>query len=57
MRRAKARKLKTDDDEGGPEGEEGGPDEPEGEDVADETTATEETEKPAGIVPNVPLQS
>ncbi len=55
VRRAKARKLKSDDDEGGPE-DEGGPDEPEGEDVADETTATEETEKPAGIVPNVPLQ-
>ncbi len=53
VRRAKARKLKTDDDEGGPDGEEGGPDEPEGED----TTATEETDKPSGIVPNVPLQN
>jgi ATP-dependent Clp protease ATP-binding subunit ClpA len=56
VRRAKARKLKSDDDEGGPE-DEGGPDEPEDdEDVADETTA-EETEKPAGTVPNVPLQN
>ncbi|MHB8886000.1 MAG: ATP-dependent Clp protease ATP-binding subunit ClpA [Methylovirgula sp.] len=53
VRRAKARKLKSDDDEGGPEGGEGLPDAPED----GETTATEETEKPAGIVPNVPLQS
>ncbi|QXX74383.1 ATP-dependent Clp protease ATP-binding subunit ClpA [Methylovirgula sp. HY1] len=53
VRRAKARKLKSDDDEGGPEGGEGIPDAPDG----GETTATEETEKPAGIVPNVPLQS
>ncbi len=57
VRRAKARKLKSDDGEGGPDGEEGGPDEPEGEDVSEETTATDETEKPAGIVPNVPLQN
>ncbi|HTJ01822.1 MAG TPA: ATP-dependent Clp protease ATP-binding subunit ClpA [Methylovirgula sp.] len=56
VRRAKARKLKSDDDEGGPE-DEGGPDEPgDDEDVADETTA-EENEKPAGTVPNVPLQN
>jgi ATP-dependent Clp protease ATP-binding subunit ClpA len=56
VRRAKARKLKTDDDDdGGPEDDEGGPDEPEAEDVADEATA-EEAEKPSGIVPNVPLQ-
>ena len=57
VRRAKARKLKTDDDEGGPDGADGGPDEPEGEDVAEETKASEETEKPSGIVPNVPLQN
>ncbi len=56
VRRAKARKLRSDDGEGGPE-DEGGPDEPEDEeDVAEETTA-EETEKPAGTVPNVPLQN
>ncbi|HEY1735181.1 MAG TPA: ATP-dependent Clp protease ATP-binding subunit ClpA, partial [Methylovirgula sp.] len=41
VRRAKARKLKTDDDDdSGPE-DEGGPEEPENEDVAEETTAEE----------------
>jgi ATP-dependent Clp protease ATP-binding subunit ClpA len=57
VRRAKARKQKSDDDDdGGPDEDEGGPDAPEGEDVADET-ATEDAEKPSGIVPNVPLQN
>ncbi|TAL82947.1 MAG: ATP-dependent Clp protease ATP-binding subunit ClpA [Beijerinckiaceae bacterium] len=55
VRRAKARKLKGDDDEGGPDGEDPDPDAPEDEAVVEETD--EETEKPAGIVPNVPLQN
>ena len=53
VRRAKARKLKTDDDDGGSDGGEGIPDVPE----AGDMTAAEETDKPAGIVPNVPLQN
>ena len=57
VRRAKARKLKPDDDEGGPEGGEGGPEEPAGGNVAEKTAATEEADKPSGVVPNVPLQN
>jgi ATP-dependent Clp protease ATP-binding subunit ClpA len=59
VRRAKARKLKSDDDEGGPEGEpdDDGPDEGEGvEDEASDETTSEGEAKPSGIVPNVPLQ-
>jgi ATP-dependent Clp protease ATP-binding subunit ClpA len=55
VRRAKARKLKGDGDEGGPEGEGLDPEGPDGEELVDETD--EEAEKPAGIVPNVPLQN
>ncbi len=62
VRRAKARKLKTDDDEGGPEDD--GESEPfdSGDDDAEasedtSTDQTEDTSKPSGIVPNVPLQN
>jgi ATP-dependent Clp protease ATP-binding subunit ClpA len=59
VRRAKARKLKGDDGDGGPEGEpdDDVPDADDGvEDQSTDETAAEDEAKPSGIVPNVPLQ-
>ncbi|MGO9023242.1 MAG: ATP-dependent Clp protease ATP-binding subunit ClpA [Beijerinckiaceae bacterium] len=61
VRRAKARKQKDDDGEGGTDEGDPMPDGPEleGEDEADpaEDEAQDEAEKSAGIVPNVPLKT
>jgi ATP-dependent Clp protease ATP-binding subunit ClpA len=61
VRRAKARRQKDDDGEGGSDDEDLKPDGPEleGEDAVDaaETEAQDEAEKSNGIVPNVPLKS
>ncbi len=52
VRRARARRLQTDEDDGEPN-DDFDPDLPEG----DAEEETDEAEKPSGIVPNVPLQN